>query len=86
MNILLIGEFSRLHNSLKEGLIKLGYDVLLIGEGDHFKNYPVDIFIGPTFFNKLVTLFFRKSIHKLTKLDIADLHGVVKISPVDRAS
>jgi glycosyltransferase involved in cell wall biosynthesis len=42
MKILLIGEYSRLHNSLKEGLQKLGHDVVILGFNDGFKNYPVD--------------------------------------------
>ena len=54
MKILLVGEFSRLHNSLKEGLLALNHDVLLIGEGDNFKNYPIDIFIGVIFFEKKI--------------------------------
>jgi glycosyltransferase involved in cell wall biosynthesis len=43
MKILLVGEYSRLHNSLKEGLIALGHEVTLIATGDYFKNYPADI-------------------------------------------
>ncbi len=43
MKILLVGEYSRLHNSLKEGLTALGHEVTIIGSGDYFKNYPVDI-------------------------------------------
>jgi hypothetical protein len=42
MKILLIGEYSRLHNSLKEGLQKLGHEVTILGFSDGFKNYPVD--------------------------------------------
>jgi len=42
MRILLVGEFSRLHNSLKEGLVALGHEVTLVGSGDDFKNFPVD--------------------------------------------
>ncbi|WNM18751.1 glycosyltransferase [Flavobacterium capsici] len=42
MKILLVGEYSRLHNSLKEGLQKLGHEVVLLGFNDGFKNYPVD--------------------------------------------
>ena len=42
MKILLIGEYSRLHNSLKEGLQKLGNEVTLLGFKDGFKAYPVD--------------------------------------------
>ena len=37
MKILLIGEFSRLHNSLKEGLLALGHEVVLVNNGDGFK-------------------------------------------------
>jgi glycosyltransferase involved in cell wall biosynthesis len=43
MNILLIGEYSRLHNSLKEGLEALGHRVVHLGFQDGFKQYPVDI-------------------------------------------
>lgn len=43
MKILLVGEYSRLHNSLKEGLLKLGHDVKIVGCGDGFKDFPVDI-------------------------------------------
>lgn len=42
MKILLIGEYSRLHNSLKEGLQELGHRVTLVGTGDAFKNFDVD--------------------------------------------
>lgn len=43
MRILLVGEYSRLHNSLKEGLQALGHEVKIIGTGDYFKKLPVDI-------------------------------------------
>lgn len=42
MNILLIGEYSRLHNSLKEGLQKLGHRVVILGFNDGFKDFPVN--------------------------------------------
>lgn len=42
MKILLIGEYSRLHNSLKEGLQALGHEVTILGFKDGFKAYPVD--------------------------------------------
>ena len=45
MRILLVGEYSRLHNSLKEGLQELGHEVLLISTGDFFKKYPSDILL-----------------------------------------
>jgi len=43
MRILLVGEYSRLHNSLKEGLVKIGHDVFLLSRGDGFKNTQVII-------------------------------------------
>ncbi len=43
MKILLVGEYSRLHNSLKEGLVSLGHEVKLIGFQDGFKGYPTDV-------------------------------------------
>ena len=49
MKILLIGEYSRLHNSLKEGLTALGHEVTLLSAGDHFKKYDTDISIYPKF-------------------------------------
>ena len=47
MKILLIGEYSRLHNSLKEGLEFLNHEVTIVGTGDKFKNFPVDVSISP---------------------------------------
>lgn len=71
MKILLVGEFSRLHNSLKEGLEKLGHQVTLIGDGDHFKNFPVDISLKPKISSQN-WLFqkFRVGIYKLSRVDL----------------
>ena len=71
MKILLIGEFSRLHNSLKEGLVALGHEVTLIGNGDGFKNYPVDLSTKAKFCESKMMQIPRKAIHKITKFDIA---------------
>ena len=64
MKILLVGEYSRLHNTLKEGLSALGHEVTIVGDGDGFKNFPVDVSIKPAFSHlpvlKWVTLFFYK--------------------------
>jgi len=74
MRILLIGEYSRLHNSLKKGLEELGHEVTLVGTGDLFKNYPVDISIKPTIFTyKPFPLFIRKIFLRLTKNDLGEL-------------
>lgn len=45
MKILLVGEYSRLHNSLKEGLLAMGHQVVLVSTGDDFKDFPSDILL-----------------------------------------
>ena len=73
MKILLLGEYSRLHNSLKEGLVALGHDVTLVGTGDSFKNFPVDLSFEPllTTKNWLFT-FLKKAVFKLTNLNLEE--------------
>ena len=71
MKILLVGEYSRLHNSLKEGLTALGHEVTIIGSGDDFKKYNVDYTIFPKFFkNTLFTRFTKKVIYRLTGVNL----------------
>lgn len=71
MKILLVGEFSRLHNSLKEGLTILKQDVSIIGTGDNFKEFPVDFSIKPTFIlSSSLLKFINKVFFKLFKSDL----------------
>ncbi len=67
MKILLLGEYSRLHNSLKEGLLQMGHQVLLVGTGDNFKQYPSDIDVS----SKIRKRFFQNKwwqlVYHLTK-------------------
>ncbi len=73
MRILLVGEYSRLHNSLKEGLQALGHQVTLVSTGDHFKKFPSDILLK----RKFDTGFSKKikvGIYKLFGLDITSLN------------
>ncbi|TYB76864.1 glycosyltransferase family protein [Bizionia myxarmorum] len=72
MNILLIGEYSRLHNSLKEGLKTLGHTVTIAGFADDFKNYPVDIRFENSY-NSGFPLFIKKVIYKLTGTDLTSI-------------
>ena len=58
--ILLVGEYSRLHNSLKEGLMSLGNEVVIVGKQDGFKKYPVDIPVK-SFFNRYRALKYFAS-------------------------
>jgi glycosyltransferase involved in cell wall biosynthesis len=73
VRILLIGEFSRLHNSLKEGLVMLGHEVVIVANGDGFKNYPVDLSTKAKWSETLLGNIPRQLIYKLTNFDIATL-------------
>lgn len=77
MKILLVGEFSRLHNSLKEGLLALGHEVLLVNNGDGFKNFPADISIRANFFKSKLGNILRQIWFRIFKYDLALLeHGI----------
>lgn len=79
MKILLVGEYSRLHNSLKEGLIKNGHEVTIVGSGDVFKKYPIDIDVdGSIVKNNFVLNKIRHLIFKITSIDIASLESYIK--------
>lgn len=73
MRILLIGEYSRLHNSLKEGLMALGHEVILISDGDGFKQYPSDFLITPKTLSRGFLNIPRQIIFRIFKYDIAQL-------------
>lgn len=67
MRILLVGEYSRLHNSLKEGLLVLGHQVTLVSTGDGFKDFPSDI---------LLQHKYNEGILKKIKVGIFKLFGI----------
>ncbi|MCO4822571.1 MAG: glycosyltransferase family 1 protein [Flavobacteriaceae bacterium] len=73
MRILLIGEYSGLHNSLKAGLLALGHDVLLVGTKDGFKSYPVDIDYTAKFMLSSLLKWPVKIIFKFTKINLIEL-------------
>lgn len=62
-----MGEYSRLHNSLKEGLLVLGHQVSLVSTGDGFKDFPSDI---------LLQHKYNEGILKKLKVGIFKLLGV----------
>ncbi len=82
MRILLIGEYSRLHNSLKEGLQELGHEVVLVGDGDAFKNYPIDISINNQFTKKYLPLILRKLSKRVLNIDPSDLETYYKFKKI----
>ncbi len=70
MKILLVGEYSHLHNSLKEGLKALGHEVLIIGLNDGFKNFPVDFPIQKKWDSGLLKKI-KIAIYKISGFDIS---------------
>jgi len=70
MKILLLGEYSRLHNSLKEGLTALGHEVTLLGTGDYFKNFPADIKLKRKF-DKGLSRKIKIALYKFFGIDIS---------------
>ena len=60
MKVLLIGEYSNLHNNLKKGLIDLGHEVTLVSFGDGFKDFSSDIRLSRKKFSN--SLSFLKSV------------------------
>jgi glycosyltransferase involved in cell wall biosynthesis len=78
MRILLIGEYSRLHNSLKEGLLELGHEVKIVANSDGFKNFPVDYSIDYKFCKLKTVNFFRQAIVRVFGFDIAKLEQGIR--------
>lgn len=79
MKILLVGEYSRLHNSLKEGLVLLGHKVTIIGCGDKFKQFPVDYSIYAKICNdNKIANFLFKSIRKVIGLDFEKIEKAIR--------
>ncbi|WP_299118680.1 glycosyltransferase [uncultured Winogradskyella sp.] len=72
MKILLVGEYSRLHNSLKEGLVTLDHDVTIVATNDTFKNYRVDLPIQKKY-QKGFLKKVKNLIYRLTKIDLESL-------------
>ncbi|WP_055435200.1 glycosyltransferase [Lacinutrix algicola] len=62
MKILLVGEYSRLHSSLKEGLVKLGHEVTIVSSGDGMKKFKTDI----NFNSKIKSSFVLNKLNNLS--------------------
>ena len=73
MKILLIGEYSNLHNSLKQGLEKEGHKVVLLGNGDGFKNYNVDILVKSSIFENRILKIIAKIIDKIFTISLNEI-------------
>lgn len=77
MRILLLGEYSRLHYTLAEGLRSLGHEVRVASDGDGFKDYPRDVDICRKSSGLWDTLLglnaLRKTFTQLTDYDIVQI-------------
>ena len=78
MRIALVGEFSRLHNSLKEGLMALGHEVVLFNNGDGFKNYPSDYSNRAFWCESQLGNIPRQVIYRITKFDISKIERGIR--------
>ena len=78
MKILLLGEYSSLHNTLKEGLLLKGCDVTLLGDGDGFKDFPSDISIKPKIFNETILKYLKLGVYKITGWDLTKLERGIR--------
>jgi glycosyltransferase involved in cell wall biosynthesis len=78
VRILLVGEFSRLHNSLKEGLVALGHEVVLINNGDGFKNYPADYSNRALLCESKLGNIPRQIIYRISKFDISKIERGIR--------
>jgi glycosyltransferase involved in cell wall biosynthesis len=79
MKILLIGEYSRLHNSLKEGLVSQGHEVIMVASGDDFKKYDTDYSIHSSFFSHFwLTQKSKSLLYKITKIDLEKIERALR--------
>lgn len=81
MKVLLLGEYSGLHDNLKDGLLELGHDVLLASSGDGWKNIKSDLTFG---YNgqRLIDKFSRIMAHFANLRSYIGYDVVQLISPV----
>ena len=73
MKILLLGEYSNLHNSLKQALINMGHEVLLVGNADGFKKYETDILIKSHLKDYLLFKVIARLFVRIFKINIFEI-------------
>ena len=77
MRILLIGEYSNLHATLASALRQLGHEVLVVSNGDNWKNYQRDIDLRRYHAGPLgsisVCIRLLKALHKMKGFDVVQV-------------
>jgi glycosyltransferase involved in cell wall biosynthesis len=72
MKILLVGEYNRAHKFIRDGLIALGHEAVVVGLTDDFKKVDVDIKIEHNF-TKGVRKKLKILLYNLFKIDLHSL-------------
>ena len=65
MRILLFGEYSNVHHTLCEALRRAGHEVLLISDGDGWKDYPRDVDLRRTIEGPIGSLMYLSKLATL---------------------
>ncbi|MGO4478340.1 hypothetical protein AB4Z32_19015 [Massilia sp. 2TAF26] len=77
MKVLLLGEYSSLHNNLKDGLVSLGHEVTLVAGADGFKKIPRDVDLDSPLPSILGSVHRRaklfRAISKIKNFDVVQL-------------
>ena len=77
MRILLLGEYSNVHNTLAKGLRELGHEVTVASDGDKWKDYPRDIDLSRDLDSPAGTLSFMwrlaKALPSMRGYDVVQL-------------
>ena len=84
MRILLIGEYSHLHNSLKQGLVFLGHEVSLVSSGDGFKNLPSDFSYDSKICKNKFVHIFKQIIYRISDFDIAEIERGLRFFAISK--
>ncbi|MBV7270429.1 glycosyltransferase [Winogradskyella luteola] len=82
MKILLVGEYSRLHNSLKEGLEKLNHDITIVAAYDGFKKYDVDLLIKKKY-RRGIKKKVKNLLYRLTGFDLESYNVIQQIQQLE---
>ena len=77
MRILLLGEYSNVHTTLSKVLKQRGHEVLLISNGDFWKNYPRDIDLSRRYTKWGGLLYWLKVIMLLPRLRNFDIVQII---------
>ena len=82
MKILLLGEYSNLHNSLKQALLNMGHEVLLVGNGDGFKKYETDILIKSHLADYFLFKLIAKLLIRIFKINMFEIEIYIRAKKI----